>query len=143
MVAVKGESHIPCNGIPIPTTMDVSGFSSHDRSTIMLRILHSICLSNENLMKVLCFSFFSFHISCKFINVNFFCIVIHEFHPTIFLSSETFDPTILDGEGSLLTLLDFALISLAWSYFKDCTTGNAENEDCGKNKRTENMSEVS
>jgi hypothetical protein len=49
----------------------------------------------------------------------------------------------LGGEGALLTLIDFALIILAWSYFKECTIDNVEDEDSGKNERTKDVAEVS
>jgi len=52
-------------------------------------------------------------------------------------------PYLFGGVGAMLVLIGFAMVILAWSYFKDCTTVNAEDEDSEKNERTGDMAEVS
>jgi cellulose synthase/poly-beta-1,6-N-acetylglucosamine synthase-like glycosyltransferase len=59
------------------------------------RISPPNCPSNQKLMMVVCFSFLSFHIFCKFTSVNFVCIVMHvNFTIIIRSSSLSFDHTI-------------------------------------------------
>jgi len=72
-----------------------------------------------------------------------FVLLYSNFTIIIFSSSLNFDYIILGGEGALLALIDFVLIILAWSYFKECTTSNIEDEDGGKSERMEDMAEVS
>jgi len=38
-------------------------------------------------------------------------------------------PYLLGGVGTMLVLIGFAVIFLAWSYFKDCRTGYSEEEN--------------
>jgi len=67
-------------------------------------------------------------------------------------------PYLLGGVGAMLVLIAVAVTILAWSYFKESTTGHAEDEESnrssghlhnvehgnsGKNERMEDMSNLS
>ena len=52
-------------------------------------------------------------------------------------------PYLLGGVGAMLILVGFAMIILAWSYFKESITGNAVAEEGGKNERREDMAQFS
>lgn len=52
-------------------------------------------------------------------------------------------PYLLGGVGAMVVLIAFAVIILALSYFRECTSGNAEAADSGKNEKREDMAELS
>jgi len=52
-------------------------------------------------------------------------------------------PYLVGGLVAMFVVIIFAVIILALSYFKECTAGNAENEDGGKNEKRGDMTELS